>query len=101
MSTTAFPCCCQVSPRKMAQVQVDLLSGKVQSIVPHQRLIIKLVILSAARCMISDPADLGSPSVADRLTPENTDGLEIPVARHQALYCALVVAVISVLRFVL
>ncbi len=67
----------------------------------RQRLIMRSEILSVARCIISELADLGSPSVAEGSTPENMDGFEIPVARHRALYCASLGAVTRYLRFVL
>src|SRR6266702_5653253 len=98
---TDSPCCCQVSPRRTAQVQLVLLSGAVQSMVPHQRLIMRSEILSAARCIISKLADLGSTRVAKGSTPENMDALEIPVARSQPMYCALLGAVTRYLRFAL
>ena len=65
---------------------MDLSSGFVQSIVPHQREIIRSEMLSTARCMISEPAELGRPRVAEGIRPENIEGLEMPVAKCQAQY---------------
>src|SRR5712671_7204363 len=76
-----------MSPCKTNHGQLALSSGRVQSIVPCHRLIIKSERLSAARCMMSDPADLGSLSVNRESRPENNDSLDMPVSRRRAQYC--------------
>jgi len=38
--------------------------------------------LSMARCMMSELAELGRPRVEEETRPENIDGLEIPVAKR-------------------
>jgi hypothetical protein len=80
---TTLPCCCHTSPHNTAQSQLALSSGFVQLIVPHQRLIIMSERLSAPRCMMSKPADLGNPNVLEQFMPENIEGLDIPVSRYQ------------------
>jgi hypothetical protein len=42
--------------------------------------------LSAARCMMSEPAELGRPRVEKETRPENIEGFEMPVAKRRALY---------------
>ena len=79
-SATDFPCLCHTSPRSTSHVHVSLSSGRVQSIVPRHKLIIKSERLSAPKCIMSDPADLGSPSVNRESRPENIDGFDIPVS---------------------
>jgi hypothetical protein len=76
-----------MSPCSMYHIHVSLLSGHVQSIMPCHKLIIKSDRLSAPKCIMSDPADLGSPSVKRGSRPENIDGLDIPVLRHRRRYC--------------
>ena len=65
---------------------MDLSSGFMQSIVPHQREIMRSEMLSVARCMMSEPAELGRPRVEEEIRPENIEGFEIPVAKCRALY---------------
>jgi len=60
---------------------VDLSSGFMQSIIPCQREIMRSEMLSVARCIISEPAELGRPRVAEGTRPENIEGLEMPVAK--------------------
>jgi hypothetical protein len=42
--------------------------------------------LSMARCIISEPAELGRPRVAEATRPENIEGFEMLVAKCRALY---------------
>ena len=84
---TALPCWFQVAlSQRTAQDQDCLSSGLVQSIVPHQREIIRLDRLSVLRCIISEPADWGSLRVKELIRPENKEGLDIPVARCWTWY---------------
>jgi hypothetical protein len=64
-----------------AQSQLDLSSGLVQLIVARQRLMRRSEMLSTARCIISDLAEYGSPSMEECSRSEKINGLEIPVAR--------------------
>ena len=64
---------------------MDLSSGLVQSIIPCQREIKRSDKLSAARCIMSEPTELGRPSVAEVTRPENIEGFEMPVAKCRAL----------------
>ena len=42
--------------------------------------------MSAARCIMSEPAELGRPRVAEATRPENIEGFKMPVDKHHALY---------------
>jgi hypothetical protein len=50
------------------------------------KLIMRSERFSAMRCIMSEPAELGSPSMENWSTPEKIEGLDIPVAKHLAHY---------------
>ena len=91
---------CPVAQLTWAPAQM-LPQGRwqVHLIVLHHKLIMRSVRLSKARCMISEPAEWGRPSVKDQSRPEKIEGFNIPIARHQAWYWLSLGEVMSMWRF--